>query len=174
MIKATGLKRGSRKKQQPQQTAVMDKEDPAQRPVNVVKQPQPVPMQQPSQQTQIQQQQTQPQPQEKVQQRRRQNEETAALTTKNYRLAKELVSIELYRACPVLLNVVALCSHVVHSHFILIAFHFSQAELRVRHRDECKNVTRLTMENVSYWRLIDCSGTKRISLTSGFPHHHHR
>jgi len=24
-----------------------------------------------------------------------------------------------------------------------------QSELRVRHRDECKNVTRLTMENVS-------------------------
>ena len=38
--------------------------------------------------------------------------EEAALTAKNYRLAKEL------------------------------------SELRVRHREECKNVTRLTMENV--------------------------
>lgn len=37
----------------------------------------------------------------------------AALTAKNYRMAKEL------------------------------------SELRVRHRDECKNVSRLTMENVS-------------------------
>ena len=45
--------------------------------------------------------------------RRQTNEEVAALTTKNYKLAKEL------------------------------------ADLRVRYRDESKNVTRLTMENVS-------------------------
>ncbi|KAG7338105.1 shugoshin related kinetochore-attachment protein [Nitzschia inconspicua] len=104
MMKATGLKRGSRKKQQPQQD-VMDNDDPVQRSVLAVKQPQP-----PMQQNQPVQ---QPQSLEKVQPRRRPNDEVAALTTKNYRLAKEL------------------------------------ADLRVRHRDECKNVTRLTMENMN-------------------------
>lgn len=86
MMKATGLKRGSRKKQQPPQS-VMDKDDPAQRPVTVVKQPHAVQQQQPPPQ-----QPTQLQTQENMQPRRRQNDEVTALTTKNYRLAKELVS----------------------------------------------------------------------------------
>lgn len=47
------------------------------------------------------------------QQRKRHQDEVSTLTTKNYRLAKEL------------------------------------ADLRLKHRDECKNVTRLTMENMN-------------------------
>mmetsp|Transcript_431 Transcript_431/g.1111 ORF Transcript_431/g.1111 Transcript_431/m.1111 type:complete len:614 (+) Transcript_431:272-2113(+) len=47
------------------------------------------------------------------QQRKKHHDEVTGLTTKNYRLAKEL------------------------------------AELRLKHRDECKNVTRLTMENMN-------------------------
>jgi len=53
-------------------------------------------------------------PQEVLQQQRKKHQdEVSSLTTKNYRLAKEL------------------------------------ADLRLRHRDECKNVSRVTMENVS-------------------------
>jgi hypothetical protein len=89
MMKATGLKRGSRKKQQPQQPD-MDKDDPPQRPVStVVKQLQCIqPQQQPPPQQPMQSQQP-----ENLPQNRRPNEEVAALTTKNYRLAKELVSV---------------------------------------------------------------------------------
>ena len=52
-------------------------------------------------------------PPEVLQQRKKHQDEVQSLTTKNYRLAKEL------------------------------------ADLRLKHRDECKHVNRLTMENVS-------------------------
>jgi hypothetical protein len=94
MMKATGLKRGSRRKQQPQ-PADIDKDDPAQRPVTVVKQLQCMPTQRQPPTPQVQPPTAQPMPsqqQENPQQSRKQMEEIATLTTKNYRLAKELVS----------------------------------------------------------------------------------
>lgn len=55
----------------------------------------------------------QPPPEVLQQQRKKHHDEVTNLTTKNYRLAKEL------------------------------------ADLRLKHRDECKNVTKLTMENMN-------------------------
>lgn len=44
----------------------------------------------------------------------------------------------------------------VHSPFLVCLFGSIQSELRVRHRDETKNVTRLTMENVSQIKCCLC------------------
>mmetsp|Transcript_7454 Transcript_7454/g.8663 ORF Transcript_7454/g.8663 Transcript_7454/m.8663 type:complete len:700 (-) Transcript_7454:292-2391(-) len=88
------MRRGSRKKQQ--DPSFRGGEELQQRPVAAV----PTKRQQP--------------PQEVLQQQRKKHQdEVSSLTTKNYRLAKEL------------------------------------ADLRLRHRDECKNVSRVTMENMS-------------------------
>jgi hypothetical protein len=93
MMKATGLKRGSRKKQH-QQTDV-DKDDPAQHSViAVVKQIQSIqPKQQPPPPQPIQ-----PMQHDNLPRSRRSTDEISALTTKNYRLAKELVSVTLSHA----------------------------------------------------------------------------
>ena len=81
------------------------------------------------------------------QQRKRHQDEVANLTTKNYRLAKELVRV-LERVF------VMQTRHYLISTFFCVLnllnfFLFFQADLRLKHRDECKHVTRLTMENVS-------------------------
>ena len=41
--------------------------------------------------------------------------------------------------------------HFCFSKHLIFLLSAPQSELRVRHRDECKTVTRLTMENVSFW-----------------------
>jgi len=113
-MKATGLKRGSRKKQEASNSSTAKEEQqPPQRHLGVPVSKQQQQLQQHQRlQQQVQPQQQPPQP-DPFQQKRKQNDELTALTTKNYRLAKEL------------------------------------ADLRVRYRDECKNVTRLTMENMN-------------------------
>jgi len=88
------MRRGSRKKQQ--DPSFRGGEESQQRPVAAV----PTKRQQPFQEV-------------LQQQRKKHQDEVSSLTTKNYRLAKEL------------------------------------ADLRLRHRDECKNVSRVTMENMS-------------------------
>jgi hypothetical protein len=87
--------------------------------------------------------------------------EEATLTAKNYRLAKELVRyVTLFITSALLLrdNLLIIPSIPFLTHFDLPLIYFrlrltSQSELRVRHREECKNVTKLTMENVSkrFW-----------------------
>eukprot|EP00529_Nitzschia_sp_RCC80_P015813 CAMPEP_0113499644 /NCGR_PEP_ID=MMETSP0014_2-20120614/31862_1 /TAXON_ID=2857 /ORGANISM="Nitzschia sp." /LENGTH=710 /DNA_ID=CAMNT_0000393841 /DNA_START=446 /DNA_END=2578 /DNA_ORIENTATION=+ /assembly_acc=CAM_ASM_000159 len=125
MMKATGLKRGSRRKQpqqqqQSQQLQQQHRQPQQKQQPQITKKPSTPSTAVSQQQKQIQQQpqprQQPPQPrqqQQQQQQQRRQMDDVTALTTKNYRLAKEL------------------------------------ADLRVKFRDEQKNVTRLTMENMN-------------------------
>lgn len=105
-------------------------------------------------------------PQEAQQQRKKYQDEVSSLTTKNYRLAKELVrsapnfflfipfvelKIEYLKFVLIVTrffsNINVNCfntSYSQHLSFLLI-----QADLRQRNRDESRNVSRLTMENVS-------------------------
>lgn len=69
----------------------------------------------------------------------------AALSAKNYRLAKELVSMKIE-------SVHCHCFGLLLSDRISIALCaslFGQSDMRVRHREECQKSSRLTMENVS-------------------------
>lgn len=95
--------------------------------------------------------------------KRKATPEETALTAKNYRLAKELVSDAFVILCiyPVFCVATEFKKKMLTGTRQLRIFP-RQSELRVRHREECKNVTRLTMENVSsttLWRYR--------SLTSG-------
>ena len=72
--------------------------------------------------------------------RRKPTAEEAALTAKNYRLAKELVS---------LVSTHCLIMNLYDQKAYVHCFQTPQSDLRVRHREENKNVSRLTTENVS-------------------------
>lgn len=107
-----------------------------------------------------------PQEAQQQQQRKKYQDEVSSLTTKNYRLAKELVrsasnfflfipfvelKIEYLKFVLIVTrffsNINVNCfntSYSQHLSFLLI-----QADLRQRNRDESRNVSRLTMENVS-------------------------
>jgi hypothetical protein len=83
--------------------------------------------------------------------KRKVTESEAVLTAKNYRLAKELV-----RKFPIALfsnefsTFRTLDTDSTDSSYLICVFILViQSELRVRHREETKNITRLTMENVS-------------------------
>lgn len=126
-------------------------------------------------------------PPEVLQQRKKHQDEVQSLTTKNYRLAKELVclcwdaqycypstdwkdSFIEYTTIRVLeksgkhQSRTMLCClymatfntwHSLLSFSLILLFYCGfkfrfQADLRLKHRDECKHVNRLTMENVSY------------------------
>jgi hypothetical protein len=68
-------------------------------------------------------------------------ESEASLTAKNYRLAKELVGIDENTSRRDISDVTLILRYL----FSVVL----QSDIRVRHREEHKNVTRLTMENVS-------------------------
>ena len=88
----------------------------------------------------------------------------AQLNAKNHKLAKELVRSDRLKHSSlsrlVRLKKVALIFVSDYSFFKFIhsqpllwcacGLTISQSEVRIRHREECKNVTRLTMENVSW------------------------
>ena len=97
------------------------------------------------QQQQQQQQQDLQQQQLQAPVRRKPTNEEAALTAKNYRLAKELVCFPFFCACFL---------YCMQELDLTGCFPFLQSDLRVRHREECKAVSRMTMENVSHINTV--------------------
>jgi len=114
--------------------------------------------------------------------RRKPTPDEAALTAKNYRLAKELVRLsnKHFRFHCVIVVVKTLnywgvpsqpCYFLPHYCFFCFSF-VAQSDLRVRHREECKATSRLTMENVSFacwqWHCLESNYFSFAHLFSAF------